>query len=185
MGKADSWRRLPFRFRRRTHSPPQALAIGDVNGDGRPDLVVADSSQSGTGGVTVLLGKGNGSFRATTIFPAGNKPGRLVMTDFNGDGMLDVAVVRDPFDTWSTAESGGISVLLGRGDGTLQAPVSYGTAAGRAAGIVSGDFNGDGKTDLAVATFSRGASFAESTPGRVFVLPGRGDGTFLAAISSP
>jgi uncharacterized protein (TIGR03437 family) len=165
-------------------SQPQALAAGDLIGDGRPDLVIADSGQSGSGGVTVLLGNGNGTFRAPATFPAGSKPGRLVLADFNKDGKLDAAVVRDPFDTTSTAEPGGVSVLLGRGDGTFAAPVSVSTPPGRAAGIVAGDFNGDGIVDLAVATFSRGASFADSTPGSILVLHGKGDGTFQPAISS-
>ena len=116
-----------------------AVAAGDMNGDGRADLVVTDQD-----GVAVLLGKGNGSFRPPLQYGSGSDTA-LVIGDFNRDGKLDVA-----------STGSGIDVFLGNGDGTLQPPVHYaGTTTSY--GIATGDFNKDGILDLAISNSGSGS----------------------------
>jgi hypothetical protein len=147
---------------------PNAVALGDVNGDGKLDLVTANV---GGNTVTVLLGDGAGGFAAAagSPFAVGGAPPDLALGDFNGDGKLDIV----------TANSGGntVSLLLGNGSGGFAAatgsPFSVGSTPGR---VALGDLNGDGKLDL-VATGS-----GDNT---VTVLLGDGAGGFTAAASSP
>ena len=114
------------------------LAVGDFNGDGKPDLAVRAVWPERFG---VLLGNGDGTFQAPAAYsPVGN-PFSLAVGDFNGDGRLDLALAIGP--------SGPVSVLLGNGDGTFQTAANY-TAGTYPVGAAVGDFNGDGKPDLAV-----------------------------------
>jgi hypothetical protein len=150
-------------------SDPSEIVAGDFNSDGRIDLAVADS---GSNAVSVLLGNGDGTFQPAVEYAAGNRPGGLVAGDFNGDGKLDLAVA-DQEDV--NGNGFGVSVLLGNGDGTFQPAVEY--AAGNIPGdLVAGDFNGDGKLDLAVAD----GGDANGNGSGVSVLLGNGDGTFQA-----
>src|SRR5207237_1519142 len=94
---------------------PVSVAVGDFNGDGRPDLAVANALSSN---VSVLLGDGDGTFQAALNFDTGGGgPVSVTVGDFNGDGHLDLAVANPGSNT--------VSVLLGNGDGTLQAPVTF------------------------------------------------------------
>jgi hypothetical protein len=141
-----------------------AFAAGaDLNGDGNLDMVGAGSG----GNVLVQLGNGDGTFQAAVKYPTGGS-GLLAVGDLNGDGKPDVVVVSVPNirPTGSQQISGTIAVLLNNGDGTLQPAVIYGVGAG-VYSVSMGDFNGDGKTDLAVID-----GFG------VTVLLGNGDGTF-------
>ncbi len=90
---------------------PEGLATGDFNGDGNPDVVVA-----GSGGLTVLLGRGDGTFVESANYAGAYDA--VAVGDFNGDGKLDLAIV---------ANSGipVINIALGKGDGTFEPPVSY------------------------------------------------------------
>jgi hypothetical protein len=143
-----------------TGNLPFSVAVGDFNGDGKLDLAVADNG----GGVSVLLGNGDGTFQPAVSYAAGSIPWSVAVGDFNGDGKLDLAV--------ANAGSDNVSVLLGNGDGTFQPAVNY--AAGVSPNSVAvGDFNGDGKLDLALADNGGGVS----------VLLGNGDGTFQPAVS--
>jgi hypothetical protein len=120
---------------------PDALVAGDFNGDGRLDLAVANR---GSNNVSILLGRGDGTFRRTASFAAEAAPVALVAGDFGGDGRLDLAVVG------SGQVAGQLTVLLNQGDGTFGVPVAY--AVGTAPdGLIVGDFNEDGRPDLAVA----------------------------------
>jgi hypothetical protein len=116
---------------------PTAVAVGDFNGDGLPDLAVANEF---SGGVSVLLGNGDGSFQPAQSYAAGFNPTAVAVGDFNGDGLPDLAVA---------SLGGGVRVLLGNGDGSFQTtPVSY-VAGGPLSAVAVGDFNGDGLPDLA------------------------------------
>ena len=123
---------------------PDAIVAGDFTGDGRTDLAVANA---GDNDVSVLLGNGDGTFQPQVTYAVGNGPDAIVAGDFNGDGRTDLAVANysDP-----GVHGNDVSVLLGNGDGTFQAQVTYAVGTGPTA-IVAGDFNGDGRTDLAVA----------------------------------
>ncbi len=136
------------------------VAVGDFNGDGKADLVVANSLRNNVG---VLLGNGDGTFQAAVNYGAGITPESVAVGDFNGDGRADLVV--------ANSMGGNVSVLLGNGDGTFQAAVNYGGGT-QPSSVAVGDFNGDGKPDLVVGNHSN-----------VSVLLGNGDGTFQPAVN--
>src|SRR5207302_966492 len=141
-----------------------SVAVGDFNGDGRSDLAVANRGVlvSDPGSISILLGKGDGTFAAAVNYAASANPYSVAVGDFNGDGKSDLAVAN---------VSGDLSILLGNGDGTFAAAVNY--ATGRSpVSVAVGDFNGDGKSDLAVAN---------SDSDNIAILVGNGNGTFAAA----
>ena len=112
----------------------------DFNGDGIPDLVVANATSNS---FTFWAGNGDGTFRDTATYHDVITPYSVVAEDFDGDGAVDVAI---------TMASGWDSILVfpGNGDGTFGEPISY--FAGMSPHfIAAGDFNGDGQIDLAVA----------------------------------
>lgn len=148
---------------------PQFVVSGDLNGDGKPDLVV--SSQNGNI-LSVLLNNGNGRFAPELdLNPIPNFFTALAVGDFNGDKKLDILALDTGNLNAGTAP--GLYVLLGNGDGTLQAPVS--TSLGSLNAIIAfigvGDFNGDGKTDVALYAYD-GTNFGP------IALSSNGDGTF-------
>ncbi|HLJ45696.1 MAG TPA: FG-GAP-like repeat-containing protein [Bryobacteraceae bacterium] len=145
---------------------PQHLITADFNGDGIADLAVSNFGNLDTdagGNITILLGKGDGTFTVGPPINAGATPVAMYSADFNGDGKPDIAV--------GNLTNRTISVLLGNGNGTFGSPTSYSVAADPES-IVAGDWSGDGKIDLAVA----------SQGGTIDVLLGNGDGTFRAAV---
>jgi hypothetical protein len=141
---------------------PVALTAGDFNGDGIADL----AELSGDGTVTVLLGKGDGTFSDPISTASGaSGPGRsMAASDFNGDGFADLAF---------TTFDGKIFVRLGNGDGTFNV-TSFATGANQLPGLAAADFDGDGNVDLAVLTCCRD----EFSSGDIQILFGHGDGTF-------
>ena len=144
---------------------PSSVAVGDFNGDGRPDLAVANY---GSNTVSVLLGNSDGTFQpALTFATAGFNPEYVAVGDVNRDGRLDLAVAH------SGSTLGTVAVLLGNGDGTFQAPRNFSTGQGSLS-VAVGDVNGDGQPDLAVANYYSND---------VSVLLGNGDGTFQPAQS--
>ncbi|MDR3746514.1 MAG: FG-GAP-like repeat-containing protein [Acidobacteriaceae bacterium] len=144
---------------------PNSIAIGDFNGDGIPDMAIANRNSNT---VTILLGNGDGTFTASPVSPAtGSYPYSIVSGDFNGDGKADLAV--------ANYYDGTVTILLGNGDGTFTAAASP-TVGYYPISIAVGDFNGDGKVDLAVANEGSNA---------VTILLGNGDGTFTASPVSP
>ena len=157
-----------------------AIVAGDFNGDGKLDLALADSVDNT---VVVLLGNGNGTFRPAGTYDVGTDPVALVAGDFTGDGKLDLAVADEgnEADFLRVTDPGGVSVLLGNGDGRFQPAIEY-EAGNSPDSIVAGDFTGDGKLDLAVAD-AGGYTYPNNTiPSGVSVLLGNGDGTFQPPI---
>jgi len=147
-------------------SQPNAVTTGDFNGDGMLDLAVANSFD-GAGGnsVSVLIGNGNGTFAASVPYAVGSNPLSVTTGDFNGDGKLDLAVA----NYFDGAGGNSVSVLIGNGNGTFAASVPY-VVGSNPTSVTTGDFNKDGKLDIATANYSGGIS----------VLLGVGDGTFNA-----
>jgi hypothetical protein len=145
----------------------RSVTVGDLNGDDAPDLVLtgnkADDGQS-RGTVSILRGTGDGTFLPVVKYDSGVSPGgwanSAALADFNRDGHLDVAVANYPDDR--------VGVLLGNGDGTLQAVVLYDSGATLAWSVAAADVDGDGKPDVSVGNAS----------GVIGVLAGNGDGTF-------
>jgi hypothetical protein len=126
---------------------PQSVAVGDFNGDGIKDLATANS---GTNTVSVLIGTGTGSFGPKIDFTVGTGPQSVAVGDFNGDGRQDLAVANSGSST--------VSVLIGQSTGPL-----FVTAAGSPFAVGSdpcsvavGDFDGNGRQDLAVANYNSG-----------------------------
>jgi len=156
---------------------PYSVITGDFNNDGKTDLVVANSGGN-PGTVSVILNDGGQAFQDREDYPAaGIQPYSIVTADFNGDGFLDLAVAISNCAVFPNCGPGGVSIMLGNGDGTFQTPTSlYSTGTNTDPdSIVVGDFNGDGIPDLAVANYATGT---------VSVLLGNGDGTFQGHIDS-
>ena len=175
-----------------TGRAPTAIAVGDFNGDGIPDLAITNGT---TDTVTIWLGTGlaAGTFTAAAVSPAtGTDPKSIVAADFTGNGILDLAAVN------GTSEN--LTILMGNGNGTFTAAASPDTSTYPNA-LAVGDFNGDGKPDLAVINGETITTedlliliidsllgipdTLDINPGAVSVMFGNGDGTFTAAPNSP
>ena len=152
------------------NAPYEAIAAGDVNGDGKLDIAVAGMYDTGTpqGKVYIRLGNGDGTFQSGTVSydTEGYCSTEVLLHDVNSDGKLDLLTGgREDGPTLAVA-----TVRLGNGDGTFGAAVSYVTPAGAATGgLAAGDINNDGKVDLVHAPYN------------VHVRLGNGDGTFQSA----
>ena len=147
----------------RTGPGPGALAIGDLNGDGRPDLVTANGKA-----ISVLLNGGDGGFPARRDYRAGGN--HLAIGDLNGDGKLDLAATAALF------RNPHVSVLLNRGNGSFRAKRDYRTGRGPIS-LAIGDLNGDRKLDLATANMYQPANSKAFTAS---VLLNGGGGRFQA-----
>ena len=144
---------------------PIKVAIGDLNGDGKLDLVVTNFRSNS---VSILLGTGSGGFLPPANFPVGTGPESVAIGDLNGDGRPDLAVAY-PF-------SNTVSIWRGNGDGTFAAPTTLAVGI-EPRGIAIGDFTGDNKPDLVVANIGSNT---------VSLLVGTGDGTtFSLPINFP
>jgi len=162
---------------------PYSVAVADLNGDGKPDLLVANVTDSGNGAVGVLLGNGDGTFQAPVVYSSGGiESFSLAVADLNGDEKLDVVVTNVCAD--ATCDRGSIGVLLGNGDGTFQPATTYDAGGREAVSVAVSDVNGDGNPDLIVARCGTSScSDSGSRNGKVGVLLGNGDGSFRAAVS--
>jgi pimeloyl-ACP methyl ester carboxylesterase len=146
-------------------STPVSIDVGDLNGDGKLDLVIANG---GMNNVSVLLGNGNGTFQAATYYAAGIGPNSIKLGHLNDDSKLDLAVA-------NSSQSNGhytASILLGNGNGSFQAPVSYDVGITPYA-VALGDINGDNARDMVITN---------EDSNTMSVLLGNGDGSFQAAI---
>ena len=142
---------------------PDSILASDFNNDGKSDVVVVNMS-----GATVFLGNGDGTLRPPVNYGSSNFATSVAVGDFNGDGKVDLGV-----SSYGFGSNGIVSVMLGIGDGTFSPSVNYACAPSPFA-LVKGDFNSDGKIDLATANIQVDNSS---------VLLGNGDGTFQAFVN--
>jgi Bacterial Ig-like domain (group 3)/FG-GAP-like repeat/IPT/TIG domain len=169
-------------------APIAALAVADVNGDGKPDIVVANrgGTNNGEGLVGVLLGNGDGTFQPVVTYNSGGiTASSAALADVNGDGKLDILVANQcaASDCPDVSTEGSVGVLMGNGDGTFQPVVAYDAGNGTTAVAAVADMNGDGKLDLVVVNACViNPPFCEGGGG-VGVMLGNGDGTFQPAVS--
>ncbi|WP_437808138.1 FG-GAP repeat domain-containing protein [Sorangium sp. So ce1078] len=147
---------------------PSFVAVGDLDDDGSADLVVTSLDSSD---VSVLLGRGKGSFAAAARYAVGTGPTAVALADLNGDGRTDLAVMRGVPDD---PDIGAVAVLLNQGSGTFAAAVEYATGRNPVS-IAAADLNGDGFPDLAL---THGFNSTQTAT----VLFNRGDGTFAAPV---
>jgi hypothetical protein len=145
--------------------PIYSLFTGDFNNDGKLDLVASTSIGDFNVNGMVLLNNGSGHFVQQTPFAGGDDGWVVGVADVNGDGILDVLFEGE------AEGSGAVQVCLGNGDGTftLKYQANENNFDGSPIGI--GDFNGDGKLDMAV-----------TDDYQVDVFLGNGDGTFQAFV---
>lgn len=173
LGNGDGTFQKPVSY----YIPGYAIATGDFNGDGRLDVVgsaIPSFFVEGTLSIlSVALGKGDGGFLLDTYVYAscscrGVTDSSILITDLNGDGKPDLVSVQGSLEYGTF-----VATLLGNGNGTFQKPNGFflGPGPSTAANAAAGDFNNDGKLDLAVVV-----------AGYVGVLLGNGDGTFQPVV---
>lgn len=146
---------------------PTSIAVGDFNHDGVPDLAVVAADNAN--GVVILLGNGDGTFRRTAAYSAGEGAVSVVAADFDRDGNLDLAVANS-LSTYLT-------ILLGNGDGTFRAGPQNPPVPAYENFVTVADFNGDGKLDLVAVSYSNPCKC-------ISVLLGNGNGTFQDAVNT-
>ena len=162
-----------------------SVVVADLNKDGKLDAVVVNDGGgiNFDGTVGVLLGNGDGSFQPVVLYDSGGwQPAWVAIADVNGDGVPDLIVANACDVVVGCYVSGSVGVLLGKGDGTFQPVVTYGSGGVPASGVAVADLNGDGKADIVTTNCdTAGGSCFDNGQGVVGVLLGNGDGTFRTA----
>lgn len=170
-----------------------SLAVGDLNGDNKPDLVISNacvSSQNcAQGSIGVLLNNGDGTFKKSVVYPtAGSGATGVLLADINGDGKLDIlAGGCSTGNCW--AQNGIVSIAMGKGDGTFGAPTAFDSGGRLADGLAVADVNGDGKLDIIVANVIDNSvglllGAGNSTFSSPQTFPSGGDLTYSVAIAN-
>jgi Big-like domain-containing protein/VCBS repeat protein/FG-GAP repeat protein len=168
-------------------SAPPAVAVADLNGDGKQDIAVVNpyGEMNGDGSVAVLLGNGDGTFQPAVVYDSGTVGSDSVaIADLRGNGKLDIVVGSEGCPA---AASDCVSVLLGNGDGTFEPSVVYVAGGGltyassiyNSIPMVVADVNGDGKLDIVI----EGQTDANYGDGVLGVLLGKGDGAFEPVVA--
>lgn len=155
------------------HSP-QGVAVADFNGDGNQDVVVVcsgDASAGDDGGISILLGNGDGTLRGADNIAVGKNPVFVAVGDLSGDGKIDLLVVSPGDITASPPQPGIISVLLGNGDGTFSPGMAY-NVTGQLYSLVLADFAGNNRLAFVLLWTPSGGQPT------LTMWPGNGDGTF-------
>ena len=152
---------------------PETVTSADFNNDGTPDIAVVDFGDptvGDNGGVSILIGSGDGTFQQAKNLTVGKNPTRIAAGDFNSDGNADLLVIRegDP----SVNDNGDATILLGNGDGTFS-PGQVLIPGKNPSAVAVSDLNGDHKLDLI---------FGYSTDDSATILLGNGDGTFQSPV---
>lgn len=169
LGNGDGTFRAPVDYP--TGSEPGAVAVADLNRDGKLDIVAANFGNFGGDTVSVLLGNGDGTFQPQVQYSTSGGALAVIVADFNGDGILDLAVDSSCGDASRCGYPGQISILLGKGDGTFEPYVDY-PADAFPYSVAAGDLTADGVLDLAVPDLD----YSELS-----ILLGNGNGTFGGA----
>jgi hypothetical protein len=155
-----------------TFESPYAVALGDANGDGHPDIASANTNIANHS-ISLLLGDGAGGFADAVLFPVGTEAGAyyspqgIVLTDVTGDANADIVT--------SNSGTNNLSLLAGDGSGGFAAAVHLTPDLGPVA-VAAGDVTGDGHVDLVTLN---------TTAQDISVLAGDGAGGFAAAVSFP
>lgn len=125
-----------------TGSAPDGVAVGDLNGDGVPDIVTVDSASNS---MSVFIGNKDGTYQPRKVYPVGRNPSDVALVDLDHDGNLDAIVTNNDDNT--------VTIWWGKGDGTFSSSTLLPTSSGPHR-IVTGDLDGDGNTDIVVVDWT-------------------------------
>jgi VCBS repeat protein/Big-like domain-containing protein len=175
LGNGDGTFGSPTLYNLNRASYPLSVIAVDLNGDGKPDLAVANCTSTGSGIVTVMLNKGDGTFPTQVTYPTGgNLASSVVAADMNRDSKLDLVV--------ANLYSASVGVLLGNSNGTFGKVVVY-PAIQDPDSLAIADFNGDGSPDVVVASGNNRGDIFTNVLGNVTVLLNNGNGTLSAPVT--